>query len=88
MKKLLLSLALLLALSISFTSCRDTKKSADDAVENVGDAMDDAADAVEETAEDAGDAVDNAIDAVGDAVDATVDAVTDDAANEVKEATN
>ena len=58
MKNLLLSSILLLALS--FTSCRDTKKS-----ESVGDAIENAADA-------AGDAVENAADAAGDAAEATL----------------
>ena len=52
MKKLLFSAALLLALSVSFTSCRDVKEKTDAA----GDAVESAADA-------AGEAVDNAVEA-------------------------
>src|SRR5690554_3108470 len=57
MKKLLLSTVLLLCLSLTFTSCRDTKtEDAADAMENAADAMEDAADDMEATADDAMDA--------------------------------
>ncbi|WP_452231026.1 MULTISPECIES: hypothetical protein [unclassified Lacinutrix] len=56
MKKLLLSAALLLALSVSFTSCKDVKEKTDaagDAVENAAaettEAVEEAAEAVTET---------------------------------------
>jgi len=75
MKKLLLSAALLLALSMTFTSCRDTKK-ADSAGEAMEAAADDAAEATEGAMEEVGKAIDNAAEetkeageAVGDAVD-------------------
>lgn len=66
MKKLFLSTALLLVLSLSFTSCRETKKaeSVEDVIENVGDAIESAA----ETTGDAVEAVDSAIDTTGDAI--------------------
>jgi len=82
MKKLLLSTALLLALSFTFTSCRDTKKeSVEDSIENAGDAIEDAADAAAEAIEDAGeeasDAVEDALESAGDAVDDAAKATSD-----------
>ena len=59
MKKSILSMALIMALGLSFTSCRDTKKA--DSVE----------DAVENATEAAGDAIEEAAEATGDAVEVT-----------------
>jgi len=66
MKKVLLSTVLVLALALSFTSCRDTKEKTEDAVENAADA---ASDAVDSTKETAGDAVDDVKEAADDAVE-------------------
>ena len=76
MKKLLLSSILLLALSLSFTSCRDAKKgeSIQDSIENAADA---ASDAVENAAEATGEAVESAANATGEAAE--------NAANSAKE---
>ncbi|MFC4722452.1 hypothetical protein ACFO5O_08965 [Geojedonia litorea] len=69
MKKLLLSLALLCALAISFTSCRETKEKTiivedktEGALERAGKAVDEA---VEETKE-AGEAIEKAAEEIGD----------------------
>ncbi|RIA10742.1 hypothetical protein OE09_2616 [Flavobacteriaceae bacterium MAR_2010_72] len=70
MKKLLLSLALLFALAISFTSCRETKEKTiiieenqtEGALEKAGKAVDEA---VEETKE-AGEAIEKAAEEIGD----------------------
>jgi len=53
MKKVILSLALIVAFGSTVVSCRDTKKedveiNVDDAADDVEDAMDDVGDAVEE----------------------------------------
>ena len=79
-KTLLLSTVLLLALSLTFTSCRETKnESVEDTLENAADAVedaaDDAADATEGALEEAGKAIDNAVDEVKEAGEATKDAV-------------
>ncbi|OAB75965.1 hypothetical protein [Cochleicola gelatinilyticus] len=61
MKKVFLSLALVAAISVSFTSCRETKE---DKVEiNVDDA-DDVADDVEDAIDDAGDAIEEGVDEI------------------------
>ena len=81
MKKLILSSILLLALSLSFTSCRDVKEKAEgatDAVENAADAATDAAgDAVDSAKEAAGDAVEGAKEAAGNAVEGAKEAAGD-----------
>lgn len=65
MKRIFLSLALVAAMSVSFTSCRETKE---DKVEiNVDDAddmADDVADDVEDAIDDAGDAIEEGVDEV------------------------
>jgi len=71
MKKVVLSLALVAVLGLSFTSCRETKEKTEDAVENAADAADEAA---ENATDAAGEAVDSAVDATGEAVDSAVDA--------------
>ncbi|MCH2490468.1 MAG: hypothetical protein MK211_10000 [Flavobacteriales bacterium] len=54
MKKILVSLALILAFSTSFVSCRDTKKADDveDVADDLEDALDDAEDEIEEVVDD------------------------------------
>ena len=80
MKKLLLGTTLLLALSLTFTSCKDNKKaeSMEEGIENAAeateDAMEDAADAVSEAADDAGEAVEDAAEETGEAVNDAVEA--------------
>ncbi|WP_223549025.1 hypothetical protein [Aestuariivivens sp. NBU2969] len=77
MKNTLLSMVLVLALVLSFTSCRDTKKSdtmeatienateaTEGALEEAGKAMDEAAEATENAVE----AAEDAVEAVGDAI--------------------
>ena len=71
MKKLILSSALVLALCLSFTSCREKKEA--DKAEDATQAVDDAANAVEETTEEATDAVEGAIDDAAEAIDGAVD---------------
>ncbi len=74
MKKMVLMFALIFVLSLAFTSCRNNKKvdSAEEVLENAGEAIEDAADdaakATEEVLEDAGKAIESAVDAIGDAV--------------------
>ena len=70
MKKLFLGTLLLLAISISFTSCRDTKKS-----ESVENAVDNAADATEGALEQTGKAIDNAVEKTKEAGEATKEAI-------------
>jgi peptidoglycan hydrolase CwlO-like protein len=81
MKKLLFSAALVLALSVSFTSCREVKEGADKA----GDAMENAAeeteDAVKGGFEATGEAMDNVVEETEEAVESVKDAIdeaTDD----------
>lgn len=70
MKKLVLSLALLVAASTTFVSCRDTKKdgdmeiNVDDNNGDVEDAIDDAGDAIEDAADDTGDAINEGVNEV------------------------
>ena len=86
MKKLILSSALVLALCLSFTSCREKKEAAatEDAVENaVEETTDEATEAVEEVTDSIKGAVDDVTEAVEGAVDAAAEAVeeaVDDAA--------
>lgn len=64
MKKLILSLALVVALGTSFISCRENKKADDieDVADDVNDAMDDVEDEVKDmTDDDATDPVENTI---------------------------
>lgn len=76
MKKLLLTSALLVALSLTFSSCRDTKKAdtVEESIENANDAMDDAAaeqdEMEQENMDTTVDTVDVSIDAANDAIDA------------------
>lgn len=58
MKKIGILFALLFALSLSTTSCRDQKTTG----EKIEDAADDASDALEDAADDVGDAIDDATD--------------------------
>ena len=82
MKKVVLRIALVAVLGLSFTSCRETKaESAEDKVEeamdDAGNAIDEAGDAIEDAVDDAGDALEEAGDAVEDAVDDAGNAVGD-----------
>lgn len=64
MKKLILSLALVLAFSTAFVSCRDNKKTDDvqDVADDMNDTMEDAADDVKDmTDDDATDPIENTI---------------------------
>lgn len=70
MKKLFLSIILLLAITFSFTSCRDTKKS-----ESVEKAVEKASDATEGALEQTGKAIDNAVDKTKEAGEATKKAI-------------
>lgn len=72
MKKLVLSTVIVLALSLSFTSCRDSKKA-----DSIEDAVENASDAVENAAEATGEAVESAANATGEAAE--------NAANSAKE---
>lgn len=81
MKKLLLSTVLVLALSLTFTSCRDTEKKADDMGDTIEKAADDVADETEGALEKAGKAIDNAAKEVkeaGKAVDSAANQVVGD----------
>jgi gas vesicle protein len=75
MKNVVLSITLVLAMTLSFTSCRETEKKADD----VGDSIENAADKTEKEAEGklekAGKAVDNVVDETKEAGKAVEDAV-------------
>ncbi len=94
MKKVILSTVLCAVLSLSFTSCRDSKKaeSAKEAMhesaDKAGEAIEDAADATGEALEDAADAtenaVENAVDATGEALENAADA-TEDAIKETSD---
>ncbi len=80
MKKLLLSAALLLALSVTFTSCREENKTdAENAMENTGEAMENAAEETGEAAEDGfeatGEAMDNAVEETEEAAESVGDAI-------------
>ncbi len=70
MKKLLFSTILLLAISFSFTSCRDTKKS-----EAVEDAVKNTSEATEGALEQTGKAIDNAVEQTKEAGEATKKAI-------------
>jgi len=61
MKKLLFSAALLLAISVTFTSCREEAEKTGDAIENAAEAT--------------GDAVGDAVEATGEAIEAAGDAM-------------
>lgn len=67
MKKVILSLALVVAFSTTFVSCRDTNKKADD--------IEDVADDVEDSMDDVGDAVEDAVNDTGDAIEEGVNEV-------------
>lgn len=93
MKKLLLSTALLLALAVTFTSCRDekTEVTIEDSMDNTGDAMEDAADDMEDSMEEAADDAEGAMEEAGKALDKaakdTGDAL-DNAADATKDKVN
>lgn len=70
MKTLFFSAFLLLAISVSFTSCRDTKKS-----ESVENAVQNAADETEGALEQTGKAIDNAVEKTKEAGEATKEAI-------------
>lgn len=70
MKKLFLSTVLLLAISFTFTSCRDTKKS-----NSVEASVENAADATEGALEETGKAIDNAVNETKEAGEAAKNAV-------------
>lgn len=70
MKKLFLSTLLLLAISLTFTSCRDTKKT-----ESVEDAVENATQATEGALEETGKAIDNAVEKTKEAGEATKEAI-------------
>lgn len=81
MKKLLLSLTLVLAISLSFTSCRETEKKADDMGDTIEIHTDDVSDETEGALEKAGRAVDNATNEVkeaGQAIDSAAGEITND----------
>lgn len=75
MKKVILSLALVFAMGVSLTSCRETKKDAESAVEEateqVEEAADEAGDAMEEAAEETGEAVEETVEEVEEVIDTT-----------------
>jgi predicted small secreted protein len=73
MKRLILMLAMLISISTTFISCRDTK---DNKMETQGDRIENDMNSTGDEIEDAGDAVENAAEETGDAID--------DAANEVQ----
>jgi len=81
MKKLVWSTILLLALTITFVACRDTKKadSVEEAIENAGDAIEDAtndaADAAEGAFEETGKAIDDVVKETKEAGEAAKEAV-------------
>ena len=70
MKKVLLSTIMVLFLSLTFTSCRDTKEKTEDTIEeamdNAGDAIDEAGDAVEDAANEAGQEIEEEVDGTDD----------------------
>ena len=70
MKKLFLSILLLLAISLTITSCRDTKKT-----ESVEDAVENATQATEGALEETGKAIDNAVEKTKEAGEATKEAI-------------
>jgi len=70
MKKLLFSTMLLLAISTSFTSCRDTKKS-----DSIDAAIEKTSDATEGALEQTGKAIDNAVEQTKEAGEATKKAI-------------
>lgn len=77
MKKPILMLALVLSMSVFFTSCRDTANEkepddlemSEDQMDDVNDDANDAIDDVQEAGRDAGDAIENAAKETGDAVE-------------------
>jgi predicted small secreted protein len=77
MKKLLLSTVLVVALGLTFTSCRDTEKKADDMGDAIETAADDVADKTEGALEKAGKAIDNAANEVKEAGKAIDSAATE-----------
>lgn len=77
MKKLLLSSALVVALGLSFTSCRDTEKKADDLGDTIENTADDVSDKTEGALEKAGRAIDNAANEVKEAGKAIDSAATE-----------
>ena len=90
MKKVILSAIVMIAMSVSFVSCRETAEKAKDATEQAGEAMDEAADEVGEAAkgamETAGEAVDDAMETTGEAVeDDKVKAAGEDVKEAVEE---
>lgn len=81
MKKLLLSSALAVALSLTFTSCRDTENKADDMGDTIENTADDVSDKTEGALQKAGRAIDNAANEVkeaGKAVDSAAQEVVGD----------
>ncbi|MGZ0015962.1 hypothetical protein [Yeosuana sp. AK3] len=70
MKKLILSTLLLIAFSVSITSCRDTKKT-----ESVEDAIENTKEATEGALEETGKAIDNAVEKTKEAGEAAKEAV-------------
>ncbi|OBX25649.1 hypothetical protein LX77_02531 [Gelidibacter algens] len=77
MKKLLLSTVLVVALGLTFTSCRDTEKKADDMGDTIETTADDVADKTEGALEKAGKAIDNAANEVKEAGKAIDSAATE-----------
>lgn len=72
MKKSFLSLALVVALGVSFTSCRDTKK--EEAAEaSIEHAANTTGEAIEEAGEDAAEATEGALERTGKAIDNVVE---------------
>lgn len=66
----LFTMLIAMALTLSITSCRETKEDkAEEAIEDVKDGVEDAADDVEDAAEDVGDDIEDAADDVEDATD-------------------
>ncbi len=81
MKKLLLSSALILALGLSFTSCRDTDKKTDDTVNTIEKDLEAVPEKAEGALEKVGKAIDNAANEVkeaGKAVDSAAKEVVGD----------
>ena len=70
MKKVILCTILIIVISYSFTSCRDTKKS-----ESIENAVENAADATEGALEQTGKAIDEAAEKTKEAAEATQEAV-------------
>ena len=76
MKKVILSLALVLAMGVSLTSCRETKKeetATEEAVEQVEEAVEETGEAMEEAAEEAGEAMDEAAEEVEETTEEVID---------------